>query len=178
MARLCANQSSACSLSGVTYVHDTVAPAIAMITGSTPTPPSNSAMPAINGTAEAGATVELYTNNACSGAPTAMGVTNASGLFAITAAVSATTQFYTKAKDAAGNVSGCSPTAFTFTYDATPPAAPTTLVTIPASPSTTNNTPLVTGNAEAGSTVRIFRTADCTGTGTGELTGDRANDEG
>ncbi len=157
------NQTSACSQQGVTYTHDSIAPPTPTLMSSTPTPPSNATMPNINGTGEPGATVELYTSSTCSGSPVASGTTNAMGQYSIAVVVAATTQFYAKAKDPAGNASTCSAASFTYTFDATAPGAPMMLATIPASPSTSNNTPLVTGNAEAGSTVRIFRTADCTG---------------
>lgn len=46
--------------------------------------------------------------------------------------------------------------------DSTPPSAPTELATTPAGPAN-NNAPLVQGNAEAGSTVRLFTNATCAG---------------
>lgn len=59
-----------------------------------------------------------------------------------------------------------------FTLDATAPAAPTGLGTSPKSPANNNN-PLVTGTAEAGSTVRIYTGSTCSSTmaGTGTAAG-------
>ncbi|MGH2975647.1 MAG: glycosyl hydrolase [Solirubrobacterales bacterium] len=69
--------------------------------------------------------------------------------------------FYVRAIDAPGNVSV--PRARSFTVDTTPPAVPTITSTNPASPAN-NNSPKVLGNAAAGTTVKIFKVAGCTGT--------------
>ena len=50
----------------------------------------------------------------------------------------------------------------TFTYDTTAPALPTSLASSPVSPANDNN-PEITGTAEAGSTVRVYTTSDCSG---------------
>ena len=50
-----------------------------------------------------------------------------------------------------------------FTVDTSAPAAPSLTDTDPDSPANDNN-PEVKGSAEAGSTVKIYSTADCTGT--------------
>jgi hypothetical protein len=49
------------------------------------------------------------------------------------------------------------------TLDAVAPAAPANLSTTPSSPSNSDDAPQVTGDAEAGSTVRVYTTADCSG---------------
>jgi hypothetical protein len=82
----------------------------------------------------------------------------------LTVAANQTTQISVSTRDAAGNVSACS-AALAYTHDAIAPAAPAGLATNPASPAD-NPTPAITGEAEAGSTVRIFTTADCTGAST------------
>src|SRR5207244_2558997 len=58
-----------------------------------------------------------------------------------------------RATDNVSNVTTAS--SFTFTWDTTAPAAPTSLATSPASPAN-NNAPAVTGTAEAGSTVNLY----------------------
>ena len=153
---------SACSVVGIAYTHDTVAPPAPSVTGSTPSPPANSMMPTISGTAEASATVELFTTNACNGTPVGTGTATTGGTFSISVAAGATTTYYARATDRAGNVGTCSSAGFTYTYDATPPAPPT-ISTIPASPSSTINTPLIAGTAEQLSTINIYKTANCTG---------------
>jgi hypothetical protein len=57
----------------------------------------------------------------------------------------------------------------TVTVDSTPPATPTITATNPVSPSA-NTSPQVQGNAEAGSTVKVYSTSDCSGTPLGQGT--------
>src|SRR5207248_1486757 len=61
------------------------------------------------------------------------------------------------------NVSGCS-AGVTYVHDAMAPAAPSGLATSPASRSGASTGADVTGAAEAGSTVRFYTTAGCSGT--------------
>ena len=68
--------------------------------------------------------------------------------------------FFLKAIDAAGNESVVRSRAFT--VDTVPPAPPQITATTPASPANNNN-PKVIGSAAAGSTVRLYKTAGCTG---------------
>ena len=65
------------------------------------------------------------------------------------------------ATDAAGNTSACS-SGITYVEDSTPPAAPSGLDSSPASPAN-NNSPKITGTAEAGATVKVYATANCSG---------------
>jgi hypothetical protein len=69
--------------------------------------------------------------------------------------------FFVRAIDAPGNVSTIR--SRSFTVDTHPPATPKITGTNPASPAN-NNSPKVHGNAASGTTVRIFKTAGCTGT--------------
>jgi hypothetical protein len=71
------------------------------------------------------------------------------------------TTFYADAVDAAGNVSGCSPSGVTYIEDSGLPTAPVLTTTVPASPAN-NNTPRVMGTAEAGTTVRLYLDPGCT----------------
>ena len=115
--------------------------------------------------AEAGSTVRIYGDAGCSG--TVLGSGSAAtfnGTGGITATVPGdqTTSLRVAATDAAGNASACS-AAFTYTEDSSTPAAPSLTDTDPDSPANDND-PEVKGSAEAGSTVRIYSTATCTGT--------------
>jgi Subtilase family/Bacterial Ig-like domain len=70
--------------------------------------------------------------------------------------------FYVRAKDEAGNTD-LTPASRSFTVDTLPPAAPSGLTTVPASPAN-DNAPLVSGQAETGSTVKVYRaptSSDC-----------------
>ncbi|HEX6228688.1 MAG TPA: Ig-like domain-containing protein, partial [Solirubrobacterales bacterium] len=71
--------------------------------------------------------------------------------------------FEVRAKDPAGNTDP-SPASRGFTVDTEAPAGPTLLATTPASPAN-HNEPLLSGEAEVGSTVRLYEapsTSDCT----------------
>src|SRR6185503_12055681 len=156
-----AGNVSGCS-AGVTYVEDSAAPSNPSGLTSTPAGPANNNAPAISGTAEAGSTVKLYTTATCTGAPTATGTAAAfaTGIVVPVADDSSTT-FKATATDAAGNVSGCS-SGVTYVEDSTAPANPSGLAATPAGPAN-NNSPAISGTAEAGSTVKLYTTATCTG---------------
>ncbi len=85
----------------------------------------------INGTAEAGSTVRLYTTNDCTGTEAGTGNADDTGAFGIgvTVAPNSTTTFYGTATDAAGNTSSCS-SGITYTHDNIPPGAPTGLTAV------------------------------------------------
>ena len=69
--------------------------------------------------------------------------------------------FRVRATDAAGNLGTAATRAFT--VDTTAPPAPELTSTAPPSPAN-NNSPKVIGSAPAGSTVRLYSGADCSGT--------------
>ncbi len=71
-------------------------------------------------------------------------------------------KFEVRAIDQAGNVDA-SPASFEWTVDTAAPSAPTLTTTVPASPSNYNS-PKVVGSAADGSTVRLYASADCSGT--------------
>jgi alpha-tubulin suppressor-like RCC1 family protein len=156
-------QLSACSSSTLVYTHDSIAPAPPSVTGSSPASPSNSLMPTITGSAEGGSTVTLYSDSGCTSA--IVGGTGASinGAFAIQVSTSGSATYYATSTDAAGNVSTCSGSGYNFIYDAAAPSPPSLSGTSPTSPSAANNTPIVIGTAENNSTVRVYRTNNCTG---------------
>jgi len=107
--------TSACSSTFATYVEDSTLPAGPAFTGSTPASPANDTNPTIEGTAEAGSTVRLYTDGSCTGAVAGSG-TATGGAFGIPVTVGngTTTTFNATAQDAAGNVSPCSSTSLTY----------------------------------------------------------------
>lgn len=157
-----AGNTSGCA-TGPTYVHDATSPAPPALTGSTPAAPANDNAPTIDGTAEASAVIRLYVGTGCTGAIAAEGAATAGGAFAVTVSVpdDATRTYRATAVDAAGNVSGCSTTFVTYVEDSTAPAPPALLGTAPAS-GANENAPVVSGTAEAGSTVTIYG-GDCAG---------------
>ena len=156
-----AGNTSMCSTPMI-YVHDSLAPSPPVITAANPASPANGNNPTISGTAEMGATVQLYTDAGCA-TPIGAAVVSGNGMFAIPITVTdnTTTALYTKAVDTTNNPSACSSASFTYNEDSAPPAAPTLNS---AAPSSTVTTPTLTGSAEAGSTVHIYATANCSGT--------------
>ena len=134
------------------------------VLATTPSSLGNTGTPTVSGTTDGG-TVTLYTTSDCSGAPNATGTAAQFEGAGITASVppDQTRTFYATTTNAAGwATSSCSSTSVTYTYDATPPDAPTGLASAPASPANDNN-PTLSGAAEAGSTVRLYTSANCTG---------------
>lgn len=163
--------SSDCSNS-VTYVEDSTTPGAPTGLVTQPNSPANDNAPRVLGNAADGSTVTLYESNDCSGFAAGAGQASG-GTFDIETNVTddSSTNFSATAADAAGNVSGCS-SPVTYVEDSSPPAAPTNLSTSPASPAD-NESPHVQGGAEQGSTVTVYKSADCTGptAGTGQASG-------
>ena len=145
------------------YTEDSTPPGAPQLTDTDPDSPANDNNPEVKGTAAAGSTVKVYSTADCSGAPLATG----------------TTCHVQRRRDhrhrprrsdhePAGdrhrlrwNASVCS-SALPYTEDSTGPPAPTITDTDPDSPANDNN-PEVKGSAEAGSTVRIYCDATCSG---------------
>jgi hypothetical protein len=160
-----AGNTSACSTSTLTYTQDSSAPSGVTLTSVTPGSPGKSTTPVVKGTAEAGSTVRLYTTSGCTGTAAATGtaaVFASSGL-TVTVAANATTTIRATATDGAGNVSACSSSSITYVNDSVAPATVQLTSVTPASP-TPSTSPVVRGTAEAGSTVRLWSTANCSGT--------------
>jgi len=158
-----ATNVSGCS-SGFTYTHDSAVPAKPVLTSTNPTSPGRSTTPTIGGTAEASATVRLYTNAACTASVGSATNAAGDGTFAISATVgnNATTVFYATATDAAGNISPCSD-GLSYVSDNTAPAAPVWTGTNPTSPSNTSTTPTLSGTSETGANISIYSSGDCSG---------------
>ncbi|PSL20883.1 Ig-like domain-containing protein, partial [Chitinophaga ginsengisoli] len=122
--------------------------------------------PTVTGTAEANSTVTIYVDGAAVGTTTA----NASGNYTFTvptALTDGTHAFTATATDAVGNVSAPSAT-LNITIDTQAPVTPT--ITTAQTP-TSDNTPTVTGTAEANSTVTIYVDNNIVGTTTADASG-------
>jgi len=168
-----AGRRSVCTVNPLSYRHDGVAPVAPTLTGSTPASPSHVIRPSLSGSGEAGATVIIYLNAACTAAADAEAAINSAGELTVTVLASSntTTTWWATAVDPAGNASPCSSTAVTYRHDDTAPGAPILTLTRPESPSS-NETPVVEGTAEALSTVDIFLNANCSGLPAGTTTTD------
>ncbi|MDP5160239.1 BapA/Bap/LapF family large adhesin, partial [Enterobacter ludwigii] len=142
----------------ISAVVDDVGSITGPVTGNNPT---NDARPALNGTAEANATVRIYDGTTLVGTVTADANGNWTLPQTTTTLTEGTHNFTATATDAAGNTSTPSATT-TITVDLTAPNVPASLAVI------TNGTH-VTGTAEAGSTVTITTS---TGTVLGTATAD------
>jgi hypothetical protein len=161
-----AGNPSSCSSSFVDYMEDSNIPAVPSITATNPASPSNSSTtPLVQGTASADTVnVDVYTQAGCAGSPTTGSKAQFEGSgIQVTVNANQTAQLSARARDTANNQSACS-SSFPYTHDNIAPAQPSSFGTSPASPSNNNN-PLVTGSAESGSTVRVFKAPtalDCT----------------
>jgi large repetitive protein len=165
-----AGNASGCSNDSIVYAEDSTAPNQPTVTDTDPGSPANDNAPRVKGTAEPGATVRLYeaaTSADCTPANVAAagpaGTFNSAGI-QVSVADDSSTRFRATATDAAGNASACSASSTLYNEDSTPPAQPTLADTTPGSPAN-DNTPNVSGDAEAGSTVRLYRAttgSDCT----------------
>jgi Tol biopolymer transport system component len=158
-----ANNTSACSSSSISYVEDSAAPAQPTLSSTNPASPANNNSPKILGSTEAGSTVKLYTDSSCSSAVAAAGTAAAFNSPGLTVGVTdnTSTTFYATATDAANNTSGCSSSSVTYLEDSAGPGAPSVSSSNPASPAN-NNSPLILGSADAGSTVKLYTNATCT----------------
>ena len=89
---------------------DTQAPSAPTLTGTSPSSPANENNPKLQGSAEAGSQVRIYTSSDCSGTPLAGGSAAALASPGITFTVpdNSTTTLRATATDQAGNTSSCS----------------------------------------------------------------------
>jgi hypothetical protein len=144
---------------------DTTPPDAPIITDTDPDSPSSSGSVNVVGTAEEGSTVEIFFGKkACQAGDDPEGEGTAAGFASpgLTVTVDdGTTPLSARAIDASDNVSECSDN-FTYTRDSTPPAAPEIEGSTPTGPSNDND-PEFFGTAEAGSTVKLYTTSDCSG---------------
>ncbi len=174
------NTSAASSALNITV--DTTAPSIPTIvlatasdTGSSNTDNiTNDNTPIITGTAEADATVKIYNGTTEVGSATA----DASGnyIITVTALNEGTHKLTAIATDTAGNTSAAS-SALNITIDTTAPSTPTIILATASDTGsnttdniTSNTKPTITGTAEAGATVKIYRGAIEVGSATADAT--------
>ena len=145
------------------YTQDSTAPSAPSVTGTAPASPSNDNQPEVQGTAQAGSLVRIYPTGNCSGTALASGsaATFANPGITVSVAADATTTLTATAADA-GGTSGCS-NSQAYLEDSTAPPPPSITDTDPDSPADDTN-PEVKGSAEAGSTVSVHGSGDCTGT--------------
>jgi hypothetical protein len=162
------------------YVLDTTAPDAPAITTVAPASPANDNDPVFSGTAEAGSTVDLFTDDVCSAAPVASGTAAAFAApgLGLTVADDSTTVLYATATDAAGNTSACSAGSTPYVEDSTSPDAPT--ITVPPTSPAADATPTWEFDIEAGASptcavhrvlVEVVTAATCSSPYTPDLTG-------
>ena len=148
------------------YVHDDTAPDAPTLTGTNPASPGATTQPTVLGDAEAGATVELFTDGDCTISLGAMTLADVDGLVEVAlvapVAANASTSIYANATDAAGNESACSDVLI-YVHDSVVPDAPVLTGTVPESPSNATTTPDVVGVAEPLATIQLFANANCAG---------------
>ena len=138
---------------------------------------TNDSTPTLTGTAEANGTVTVYDGTTLLGSV----IASATGAWTFTSTTLAqgSHTLNVTVTDAAGNISGT--TSSTLVVDTTPPAAVaglaaannngSTPVAIAAGSSTNDNTPALSGTAEAGSVVRIYDGGTLLGSVTASSTG-------
>jgi len=183
--------TSSCS-GGLPYRQVTTPPQVPTVDSVNPTSPTDNNFPLVAGTADGEATISIYSNETCSGAPlaTGAGAAFASGGIQVPVADNSTTTFYAAASWA-GMFSACSSSSASY-QEVTPagespggnpggqgpggqtPGRPSTLVDPPGKPAApklrtipggtaNNNAPLVTGTAPGAARVEIFAAEDCKG---------------
>jgi CSLREA domain-containing protein len=160
-----AGNAGACS-NDFTYVHDDIPPGQTVLAQTDPESPSSDPTPLVQGTVTGDvAMVQIFKQANCGGSVEATGTEaqlEGAGI-EVSVNLNANTVISANAIDAAGNIGECNPSGGNLFYDHdnTGPAAPSITSTNPPSGSN-NNSPLVIGTgAESGSTVQIFRQAEC-----------------
>ncbi len=150
------------------------APQPPVVTASDPVSPATDATPTLIGSTTPGASVEIFAGT-CDTA-VATGTADASGTFAIAAPATNNddTRFHLRATNGAGLASACIPSGLPYVHDDIAPNAPTLSAIAPSSPST-DESPRVSGSAEANARIELHTSADCTGlplgAGTADTTG-------
>jgi hypothetical protein len=154
--------NTSCS-SAFTYVEDSTPPAVPVLSGTDPVSPSTWSQPKFLGAAEPGASVQLFKTEDCSGEVIKSDTADTRGHFEIPVSVvsNGQTTLRARAKDGAGNVSGCSEP-LSYLEDSIAPAEPTFQRFVPPPPAN-DNTPLLVGTSEPGTQVRIFSGHFCEG---------------
>ena len=154
-----------------TCVADTTPPAPPNPSSTSPASPANDNNPRIIGTTEGGSTVRLYRTSDCTGGVAGQGsaATFASPGIQVSVSDNTTTTYFATATDAVGNTSDCSTASVDYTEDSTLVGVPQITASVPASPAN-QNSPSIKGTAEAGTTVKLYTNANCTGIAAGQGT--------
>jgi hypothetical protein len=144
---------------------DGVPPATPVLTGTSPASPGSSTTPAILGHADPESTIRIYTTADCSGIPVTTGTAaelEGAGIV-VSVPASSTTSFRATATDNQNDTSACS-ASIGYTQEGTAGVPPTPVLTgtSPASPGT-STTPAILGHAQAGATVQLYTSSDCSG---------------
>ena len=144
-----------------TYIEDSGVPAAPSITDFDPNSPANENSPEVKGTRRPAPRCGCTSRRTARAPsrPRAPAAQFASPGLTASVTDDATHEFSATATDAVNNTSACS-SAASYTEDSTAPAAPTLTDTDPDSPAD-DNTPLVKGTAEDGSTVNLYTNATC-----------------
>ena len=131
---------------GLSLVVDTAAPAAPTLTGATPTKDNT---PELSGTAEASSTVTVYSGDTALGQATA----DAGGAYTVIVSTLAdgSHSLTAKATDASGNT-GAASAALAIEVDTAAPPVPTVTANSPSG----TGTPVISGVAEASSTVTVY----------------------
>jgi len=144
---------------------DSAPPPAPALSATDPSSPSKNNQPRLIGSAQRGTSIDVYANATCSGSPVAGGTAAqlAGPGIAVTVGDGTLTEFSASSTDLAPHTSDCSaPITYTEDTDVIPPSPPQLTSTDPASPGL-SGTPRIFGDAEAGSTVRVYAGAPCTG---------------
>jgi Bacterial Ig-like domain len=107
---------------------DALAPAAPSLTGTDPASPANNNNPKVKGSAEAGSSVRLFTDAACTAVAATGTAADLGGAgIPVTVADNTTTTYFATATDVAGNASACSISSVTYVENTAPSVtAPTT----------------------------------------------------
>ena len=163
------NGGSSAASATINFTVDAVAPAAPVVTTPADGARINTANPSLSGTVEAGSTVYIYVDGALIGTHPGSATAGGTWSYASPTLADGSHTVRASASDPAGNLSANSATN-TFTVDRIPPAAPT--IASPTSGSTTgDDTPTVSGAAEADSTVAVTIDGAVAGTATTDGSG-------
>ena len=163
------NGGSSAASATINFTVDAVAPAAPVVATPADGARINTANPSLSGTVEAGSTVYIYVDGALIGTHPGSATAGGTWSYASPTLADGSHTVRASASDPAGNLSPDSATN-TFTVDRIPPAAPTIAAPVSGS-ATADNTPTISGAAEAGSTVAVTIDGAVAGTATTDGSG-------
>ena len=144
------------------HLRRAVGPPTATLTDTDPDSPANDNNPRIKGSAPGAQSVRVYKTADCSGPAVEVPAADFGSPGApVTVPDNSTTTFHATSVDDADNVSECSTSSITFVEQSVP-NPPTLTGTDPDSPANDNN-PRIKGSAPGAQSVRVYKTADCSG---------------